>query len=132
MVDTYGDRVLAVLGGGVLSWSNIEREGHGHVHSTAEYLRPDLTDPATVGALAGAMREAYRDALIHAAPGDGSWCVYRTVVDNVIGCERLDVLLVDGTWTGIKDDEACAAPIRGATEGEAWLAAWLARPTEQA
>lgn len=66
---------------------------------------PDLTDPATVGALAEAVREAYGDPRAYASPTGphGEWYVvyHRNRVPSFVG---------------------------GATEAAAWLAAWNSRP----
>jgi hypothetical protein len=62
-------------------------------------VEPDLADPATVGALAGLVREVYEDSLAHCAPyvwqGSTRWIVSSPVVWNAIG--------------------------EGSTEGAAWL-----------
>lgn len=72
---------------------------------------PDLTDPATVGALAAAVREAWNDPALYAVP----------VMDE----ER------DGpiAWS-IRQPARYGSHERGrgVTRGEAWLAAWNARP----
>lgn len=72
---------------------------------------PDLTDPATLGALLGAVREAYRDPSMYLGPcrimhPDGTsarWFVYTGLGKGPVGS--------------------------GETEAEALLAAWAARPT---
>lgn len=89
---------------------------------------PDLTDPATIGALAGVVRELYGEPLMHVAPSGGAWLTYRTVEDDVRG-ERQDVLLTDGSWYDTEEWDNDHPPIRGATEPAAWLAAHHAHPS---
>ena len=84
----------------------------------AEESRPDLTDGATIGALAGAVREAWRDPYAHAVPlvegslvGPPRW--RWRVLCAIPGPEPIRVRLRD-----FIDDDL----------GTAWLAAWAARP----
>jgi hypothetical protein len=71
-------------------------------------VRPDSTDPATIGALLGAVREAYADPLIFVAPAAG--------FDNV-----------PTRWASLSEH---GQRLTGLVETEfaALLAAWNARP----
>lgn len=74
--------------------------------------QPDLTDPATLGALLGAVREAYQEPRIYAKPYGGGWACIGVPTPGADGLAGM------------------LAPIlgHGPTEAEALLAAWNARP----
>lgn len=75
----------------------------------ADLYVPDLTDPATIGALAGAVREAYgsRRVGIHHLP---RFCQARAL--NVYPDGNYDYSILG----------------EGPDEAAAWIAAWTARP----
>lgn len=70
--------------------------------------RPVLTDPATIGALATAVRDAYREPFMFALPPGATsalWTIHRNAARSPLG-----------------EPEAV-----GQSEGLAWLAAWEGR-----
>jgi len=73
---------------------------------------PDEDDPATIGALAGAVRGACSQPRLRAAPSKDGWRICRPPTPQAAGLEgMLDKIIGEGP-----------------TEFHAWLAAWNARP----
>lgn len=86
--------------------------------------RPDLTDPATVGALAAAVREAFGTADLETCRGvDGYYIVDFAPENDPDEGRDWPTLRIDGTLAVNSKPEE-----RGKNRGAAWLAAWNARP----
>lgn len=85
-----------------------EELGVGTWELRADLRNPDLTDPATIGALAGAVREAWGDTNAYATWDGDQWHVHARINPDVAA-----------SFDGVGD---------GDTEAAAWLAAWNARP----
>lgn len=76
-------------------------------HAENDQDEPDLSDPATLGGLLGAVREAYGDPLAYIVPVHAKdWMVYAR----------------------IEEDDIPDGVAHGLTEADALLAAWNARP----
>lgn len=100
-------------------------------HAENDQDEPDLTDPATIGALLGAVREAYGEPTLHPRPvlldtltNTGPqvvWYIERAKEDDH------EWLRTNGMWGEMVDGHKAPA-ISTATEADALLAAWAARP----
>ena len=88
--------------------------------------QPDLNDGATVGALAETVREAFGLPDLETYRGDGGYFIADFAPENEPEpYSDWPTLRADGTF-GVNNK----AEVSGVTRGEAWLAAWNARPVK--
>lgn len=92
---------------------------------------PDLTDPATVGALEGAVAEAHGEPTLHARPVhmDAYDSAEPTVVWHIERAKEDDHewLRESGAWGAVENGHR-DRPIVGQSKADALLAAWNNRP----
>lgn len=108
MLTTCGRRVIEVNGDTPSMW--VDRHGYLQTSEGVSWQasrQPDRTDPATLGALLGAVREAHGSPDLHLRP-------IISMFSGLVGSWGV-CLYHEPTWTGL-------------TEFDALMAAWEAAP----